>query len=218
VAGKSTIQWHLNLHMSSEWLIKGGSERDLADTHVLSDLLGYPYIPASTIKGQLRYQHRRLASLYPQLQEWETFFFGEKGFRHGHLYITDARLKDSLPSEQLLLYRSRVAIDRKRRVSRDQALLTEEVVIPGINLYSELMCHVPPMYVGHAVAALTLCILNIRYLGSGKSIGRGHLRVRYKGTELSTDDSTVEVSVDNQPWTYDELVQEIHSLTQQENQ
>lgn len=218
MAGKSTIQWHLNLCMSSAWLIKGESDRAIADASALTDLLGYPYIPASTIKGQLRYQHRRLSSLYPQLQEWETFFFGESGIRHGHLYITDATLRESWPPEQLRQYRSRVAIDRKRKVSSDQALLTEEVVIPGIHLYSELMCHVPPAQAGHAAAMLTLCILNIRYLGSGKSIGRGHLRFRYHDVKTSPDDSTVQVVVDNRPWTYDDLVQAIRSWTHLQNQ
>ncbi|OUM86004.1 MAG: hypothetical protein BAA01_01170 [Bacillus thermozeamaize] len=219
MAGKSTVQWHLKLRMPSPWLIKGGSDRATANASALTDLLGYPYIPASTIKGQLRHQHRLLSSIHPQLKNWETFFFGESGIRHGHLYITDATLTHPLHPEQLRQYRSRIAIDRKRKVVSDQALLTEEVIIPGIELGSELMCYVPPDQTASAAAILTLCILNIRSIGSSKSIGYGHLRFRYHDDQAnpSPDDSTVQVVIDNCPWTYDRFLKAVRSTAELQN-
>jgi CRISPR/Cas system CSM-associated protein Csm3 (group 7 of RAMP superfamily) len=149
----------------------------------------YPVIPGSTIKGRLRAAITALvqARVYgPEEVCRETgdcsclvcLIFGQKGNRRGHLYFEDARPGDS-EIERLVSVRSGIAIDRYRRVARDNALYTVETV-GGRNVVfqGQIWGWVPEEKQQKIVAALKDAFAFNYALGFGKSRGLGWFRVQ----------------------------------------
>ncbi len=149
----------------------------------------YPVIPGSTIKGRLRAAVTALARarVYgPEEACRETedcpclvcLIFGQKGNRRGHLYFEDARPADN-DIDRLVGVRPGIAIDRYRRVARDNALYTVETV-GGKNVVfqGQIWGWVPEEKRQTVVAALKDAFAFNYALGSGKSRGLGWFRAR----------------------------------------
>jgi CRISPR/Cas system CSM-associated protein Csm3 (group 7 of RAMP superfamily) len=199
-SGKIRLTCHLAFLPAGEWLIKGASQQHSIDQGPLTDLDSQPYIPASTLKGNLRHRFRQLASLHPRFSEYETRLFGTGGQQNGQLYVDDATLNTSLSPELLRTVRTRIAMDRRRRVAADTALIFEEVVRSGTRMSSELMCYVHPDEKEDVAACLALAVLKMDWIGSGRSIGRGQLSFVYD-EQLHPSKSTVHIRFEGEPWT-----------------
>lgn len=193
MAGKILIQFKLRFLLDSDWLIKSGESRDAVDVSPLTDLLGRPYIPASTIKGAIRHEFRKIASIYPYIKKYEKRLFGGEGNDLGLLYFSDATLKDVAYADLLQITRHRIALDRKRKVVRDTALLVEKVVSASTPLHSESSIYVNEQEKEDIAAIITLCFLSLQQIGGGRSIGRGKLSFAYGKGENDVNKSTIQV-------------------------
>jgi len=148
-----------------------------------------PVIPGSTIKGRLRAAVTALARAHvygPQEVCREPgactclvcLIFGQKGNRRGHLYFEDARPADK-NIDRFAGVRHGIAVDRYRRVARDNALYTVETV-GGKNVVFEgqIWGWVPEEKRHTVVAALKDAFAFNYALGFGKSRGLGWFRAR----------------------------------------
>lgn len=206
MGGKRKLTWHVQFHLQSDWLIKGATMDYRANASPLVDGLGRPYIPASTIKGLLRHQCRRLKPLFTLKTDVEALLFGMPQSAQGSLYIDDALLTGDHLANQLFIKRYRIAIDRKRRVVRDQAFFSEEVVSKEVILASEMTCYVKAEEADEILPFLTLCILQLKEIGSGKSIGRGKIHFKYDGQPgVQKDSSIVSAFVDDRKLDFDQM-------------
>lgn len=192
---KRFIEWKINWKFKSEWLVKGASSNGY-DASPLLDGLKRPYIPGSTIKGNLRQQIRKITSLYPSCKPLEKQLFGEGGEYQGCLYFSEALSEVSLPEQLKTNVRTRIALDKKRKVVKDEALIEEELVTPYMPLRSTIIGYVRENEFEDVIALISLSLLNMHSLGSGKSIGRGEIEMKYSEL-ISENYSTFSVLYEN---------------------
>ena len=55
---KAKLTIDLLFNMKSDWLVTGATQQHIVDRTPMLDILGRPYLPASTIKGNVRHQFR----------------------------------------------------------------------------------------------------------------------------------------------------------------
>ncbi len=146
------------------------------------DREGWPFIPATTLKGRLRHECERLAQL---LGVHSCYSSNPQNLCHGagapcvgcrifgsawvtgRLYPTDLMLIPPLKTKQAPLSETRfnVSISRQRQVAEDARLFTTELFLPGI----------PLVFTGRWEARLSLeeLVLVEAGLGTITSLGRG---------------------------------------------
>jgi CRISPR/Cas system CSM-associated protein Csm3 (group 7 of RAMP superfamily) len=112
---------------------------------------GWPFIPASSLKGRLRHECERLArALGCELAEGpapERMGYGDPDavqaifgapWTPGRIYPQDLTLVDPEPKEQQSppppAVRYNVSLSRQRRVAEDARLFTTELFMPGVPL------------------------------------------------------------------------------------
>lgn len=202
---KAKLTIDLLFNMKSDWLVTGATQQHIVDRTPMLDILGRPYLPASTIKGNVRHQFRKLSGLV-DMESYDTYLFGDKGSEQGHLYFDDAELADpDYDVSQLTRERKRIALDRKNKVVRDQSLLMEEVAIVTLKLKSEITCYVKREDAEKIGALLVLSIFNMKRLGSGKSVGRGEVAFKYAGKIVDETDSVVQLTIDDRDIPFEEF-------------
>lgn len=219
MSGKTKIEWKLRLKIDSDWLIKGAGQQGFISSSPMLDGLGRPYIPASTIKGLLRHEFRKISSIYPNLVDkliaYESFLFGRSGNQQGHLYFSEATIKDSSYWDQYKKIRTRIAINRKQRVAQDQALIVEQIAISSIELHTDLCCYAKEAEMKDIAGLITLCFLNLDHIGSGKSIGRGKVNIQYQGQGKKEEHSSeLYVMFDGLEWSFEQLKQTVQAMSQ----
>lgn len=202
LAGKEKITFQLKLTMMSDWLIKGPTQQKYADAAPLLDGLNRPYVPASTLKGNLRYHVHRLLPILSLDEKIETELFGAGGTKQGSLCFEDCIANQPHRSTTTRI-KNRIAINRRQRVVNDEALFIEETVAKGTTLTGNIVCYVKREEKEAIIALLTLAILQINFIGSGKTVGRGYQMIQYKQNE-DTQSSTVTVLVEDQEIPYEE--------------
>lgn len=198
--GKEKLTFQLQLKMMSDWLIKGASEQKIAHASPLMDGQNRPYIPASTIKGNLRYHAKRLLAMTTIGKHYETFLFGESGAKQGNLYVEDCMLEGKPFASTVL--RHRISINRRRKVVNDEALIVEEAAAKGLTLSGKMVCYVKEEEKAPVIALVSLALMQMNFLGSGKSVGRGYQTMDYK--KDGRDDSYFAVIAEDREIPYEE--------------
>ncbi|ASS74486.1 hypothetical protein CIG75_05415 [Tumebacillus algifaecis] len=178
---KVRLACQYRLQFQSAWLIGGtANQQGGVDAGYLTDFLGRPYLPGSTMKGKVRDSFRRLLSINPNWARHQQFLFGNAGQNTGQVYFQDALLDTAQidDADWSHLY-TRVAMDRYRKTVKDTAVITEKVVKPMLPLQGTLETFVQEEESEEIGLVLLLCLLDIKSIGSGASIGRGRIEMTY---------------------------------------
>jgi CRISPR/Cas system CSM-associated protein Csm3 (group 7 of RAMP superfamily) len=192
----------------------GAQQGTLAQRGLLKDRDGWPYIPATSLKGKLRHAVEQIASTLsmgePILDPHEnrvrqpadtvSLLFGAPWvpglvvFEDFHLAGPPALLefKKNSPKNPRTTERTGVSINRRRKVAADQRLYRTEVFWPGASLEfgGTLRGELSYSQAGLLVAGLRL----IPALGGGKTGGLGWIAV------------DTEVHGDGQAWSDAEML------------
>ena len=153
-----------------------------ADSLVIKDTNGLPYIPGKTIKGLIREAVEDYAALRGLDMDLEKAFgkaaTAEEVLPSGTLFFTNATLKEdeaeSILSNHVedLLYINKVAtaIDEKNGITQEHSLRTIETTIP-CTLYATIL------YVDDDMESVLESALGfIKYMGTGRNRGLGRCK------------------------------------------
>lgn len=177
---KTLLQWHYRFCFESDWRVGGTGQQLEADMGFLTDFRGRPYLPGSTLKGKIRDSFHRLVSLRPEWKKHREFLFGNQGAFAGQVYFQDGVMKDDYEGSEAASIRNRVAMDRYRKTVKDSAVLNEKIVKAHIPFSGSLEAFVGGEADKQEIGLiLLLCLLDIRSIGSGASIGRGKVTMKY---------------------------------------
>lgn len=153
-----------------------------ADSLVIKDTNGLPYIPGKTIKGLIREAVEDYAALRGLDTDLEKAFgkaaTAEEVLPSGTLFFTNATLKEdeaeSILSNHVedLLYINKVAtaIDEKNGITQEHSLRTIETTIP-CTLYATIL------YVDDDMESVLEAALGfIKHMGTGRNRGLGRCK------------------------------------------
>lgn len=199
----------------------GAQQGTLAKRGMLKDREGWPYIPASALKGRWRHATEQIAAAIPDLRVCATHhdmcrqapcsvcqLFGSpwtKGaVRFVDLALTGPEAIITLRQDSTYrpntTTRTGVAINRRRRVAQDDHLYDTELFLPGIPLE---FFGVVVGNINQAQTALLVAGLNMMpALGRSKTAGLGWFEVSTK------------VTADGEAWSAADLVA---ALSQEES-
>lgn len=181
----------------------GAQQGTLAKRGMLKDREGWPYIPASALKGRWRHAAEQIAAALPDLRVCATHhdmcrqepcsvcqLFGSpwtKGqVRFVNLALTGPEailnLRQDPAYRPNTTTRTGVAINRRRRVAQDDFLYDTELFLPGVSLE---FSGVVQGSISQAQTALLVAALNmVPALGRSKTAGLGWFSV---GTVVTAD-------------------------------
>jgi CRISPR/Cas system CSM-associated protein Csm3 (group 7 of RAMP superfamily) len=187
------LQLHSPLHIGSETRLNTDADRPL-----LKDIDGWPYIPATSIKGALRHWLEQLLSnsaatpraegmaqpltdaelKLAQQTDVVTQLFGspwmESRLRFSNLVLTNRNTflgAEAAPTST----RVGVGMNARRRVARDEVLYSTELFAPGVPLQFRGSV---TAYTNEEQTALIIGALQtLIHLGSGRSRGLGWCKV-----------------------------------------
>lgn len=146
---KVHIELKLTLNFYNGMFIGGGKGSGLIDSFVIKDHKNRPYIPASTIKGRIRYNYALLLNSFPKLGEFCNFngkndeknhqckcevctVFGGEGNNPGLLYFDDLKMDNDLEeSKYLYSVRTGILVNRYNKQVKDEALFKFETSAIG---------------------------------------------------------------------------------------
>lgn len=178
---------------------------------------GAPIIPASSLKGRLRFQAIRFANLlryhrHP-FAEWDEqvfdYVFGGR-YQSGNLFLDAAHLKQA--HQQEMDIRATNQIDRETRTVSQSHLRFFETLSAQHTLQSSLLLRLPqdlhlelssenqtvPMNLASHSFALVLGAIRLcSTLGGGKSRGLGHVRLETTAWNAGQDLSIEQAKVQN---------------------
>jgi CRISPR/Cas system CSM-associated protein Csm3 (group 7 of RAMP superfamily) len=198
-----TITTRSPLHVGA-----GAPRGTLAKRGLRKDRDGWPFIPASALKGRWRHAVEQVAAALPGLRACTTHqemcrrapcavcqIFGAP-WRAGRLRFTDltlsgppqiAALRDDDDYYPRTTQRSGVALNRRRRVAEDQHLYDTELFLPGapLEFSGDLRGPLTQAQAGLLLAGLRL----IPALGGGKTGGLGWI------------EAAATVTADGEAWT-----------------
>jgi len=177
----------------------GAQQGTLADRAMIKDHQGWPYVPASALKGRLRHAVEQIAVGLGQrvCVTHQNMCPNESGYvcpvccifgapwipgrlRFARLNLAGPGwLIERLEARRVLpktTQRYGVALSRRRGVAEDALLYTTELFEPGVELafHGQLVGDLTPSQVALVLAGLKL----LPALGRGKSGGLGWLRVK----------------------------------------
>ncbi|MFZ5591140.1 MAG: RAMP superfamily CRISPR-associated protein [Bacillota bacterium] len=167
-----------------------GAESGLLDKYLLLDGRGRPYIPGSSLKGKLRAYARHLVNCLNGFVPCSGAadcpcdvceLFGSSGNRPGRLYFPDLYLTGE-ESGFSLHTAGRVALERYRRVARDQALAFIQVAELGAGAVwqGEITGTLAGEALKRQLVLLSLALRQIYALGGGVSGGWGRLNLDWQ--------------------------------------
>lgn len=191
----------------------GAQQGTLAQRGLLKDHTGWPYIPASTLKGRLRHAVEQIVSATDNRQtvldphahrvrhanDIVTHLFGAP-WAPGQVVFADLHLsgppavmtyRRRRPAFPLTTQRTQVSINRRRGVAQDERLFSTELFWPGIPLEFQgcLQGALSPADAAWLAAGLAW----LPALGRSKSSGLGWIKVE------------TETRIDGQLWTLADL-------------
>ncbi len=176
---KVLVTLHYLVRFQTAWLVRGnGQEQDL-DGHYLMDSFGQPYLSGSVVKGKIRDSFNRLVSVVPTWQQYGEFLFGKARNRGGQVYFNEAVLAIDVQPGMVEEQRTRIAMDRFRKIVKDRALVTEKLVQPEIPLIGSIEFYARETDKNALVCVLVSCLHSISSFGAGASIGRGAVEFSY---------------------------------------
>ena len=151
----------------------GNKSSGLVKSMTIKDSFGKPFIPASTIKGLIKKNYRYLNDNYEEV-------FGKGGYSPSNIIVDDFKLCTE-KNEYYNNVRFGNAIDRFRKVSKDKALYSREVVSGKFEGYVTLI------NLSNTIEdEIKVAIKMIKEIGSGKSIGYGKVKVTIENCDEKT--------------------------------
>nr|PZN09514.1 MAG: hypothetical protein DIU64_08695 [Caldicoprobacter oshimai] len=140
---------------------------------------GQPYIPGSTIKGKIRSNFCKIASIEhvdgicdcPACN-----IFGGQGFKPSRIYVNDFTLEKCEAKERKnLLIRFGNAMDRYKKTAKEDALFVTEVARPAL-FTGQITVYFDENTLNYK-EDLELAIRMIDSVGNGRSRGYGRVKV-----------------------------------------
>lgn len=142
----------------------GVKSDDFIKNKTVKDNKGNPYIPGSTIKGEIRKNYRMIYG-----EEKAKDIFGESGYKPSKVIVDNFYLKSNNSVND---FRFRNAINRYSKVAKDGALFSNEVVYGEFEGEIEVNCRSIEVK-----DEIFLAIKMINSIGGSKSIGMGRVTV-----------------------------------------
>ena len=188
----------------SDWHVSSGiGDSYRADSVLVKDRDGLPYIPGRAVKGALREGAHRLTEARPDLKAAEDAFWGTRNNsaesnRTGILHVSSARLPRDLreafaaapdsekPSlvRDLTIVRRQTALD-ERGNTIDHSLRSLECGIAGLTFKADLDIDggdIPEKWI---IAYMTCVCAAVRSIGGSRSRGLGACRVCLDGIDAA---------------------------------
>lgn len=195
---KKHLRLDLIFNFYNGMLIGGGKGGDLIDSFVLKDYDNKPYIPASTIKGRVRYNYTMLLNTFSDNESFHSLnagkevckLFGGEGNSPGILYFEDLKLdKNSIKDKYLYDTRVGILINRYNRQVKDDAFFQYEIsaIDEKQKFVGSIEGYMDEKDYKKQVVLLYTAIKMIQTLGGNQSRGVGWLG----------DNSAVKVFLDN---------------------
>lgn len=153
---KTETPFNISTGVKDNGFIKDMTVRDMNDK---------PYIPGSTIKGEMRANFRRLAGA-----KKANALFGDGYNNSSNIYVDNFYVKDENYVSNI---RHGNAIDRYRKVAKDKALFSKEV-IDGV-FYGEIEVAFDESEIDKD--EIFLSIKMISAIGGSKSSGLGKIKI-----------------------------------------
>ncbi len=188
----------------------GAQQGTLAQRGMLKERDGWPYIPATLLKGRLRHYAEQVASTLPnttvrnphdltniEADDLVSQVFGTP-WQQGRVFFEDCYLsgppailewRRQMPNPRTM-QRTGVSINRRRKVAADQRLYKTELLLPGVPLSfsGTIRGHLNRKQAALLVAGLNL----VPAFGRGKSGGLGWIEVEthvQNGDEIWSDEN-----------------------------
>lgn len=153
----------------------GNSSGGLVDKVFLRDAENRPYIPGSTLKGAIRQYFMSLAGNEHKSSGRCSCpvcrVFGGGGYNPSRVYVDDMKLVGDAVSSA----RYGTAVDRYRRVVKDNSLFSVEVVEKGI--FEGYLDFYEDDYTRDYEELLLVSLKMINSIGEGKSRGHGWIKL-----------------------------------------
>lgn len=193
----SRLQLKIQL-LSDTTFGRGDGVAGLVDQEVEHDAYGFPYLRGRALKGLLREECENLIAVLPNYQaDWLSIaykLFGEPGSglsSKGILHVGDACLPQDLRTavakqinadyltktdvlSSLTTIRRQTSIEAQSGIPDKGSLRSARVVVRELELSANLDFEQEPTDVMKSL--ITVGILALRHLGSGRHRGRGHVR------------------------------------------
>jgi hypothetical protein len=192
---------------------RGDGVAGLLDQEVEHDAYGFPYLRGRTLKGLLSEECENIIYTLPNQDRWYSALdqlFGVDGSGIGtiaQMHIGDACLSQKLRSVvemqinqersktpvitpidilfSLTTIRRQTAIDPVDGVADDRSLRSSRVILRERYFFASLTFDVNPT--PDMLALLTVGILALRRVGSGRNRGRGHVRCLLNNEKLTQE-------------------------------
>ncbi|MEZ0537880.1 RAMP superfamily CRISPR-associated protein [Caldicellulosiruptoraceae bacterium PP1] len=163
----------------------GAGKEEGISNKIIRNNSGYPYIPASTIKGLVRYYYSYLfekghiESANGLCRCNVCKIFGSQGNMPSRIFFEDLNFeKDDSLGTPVVSTKASIAIDRYRRAVRNKALFTQEMVENGI-FSGRIILYLDSDEI-HLKKQIEMAIKMIDRIGSSKSRGLGSVKVLLK--------------------------------------
>lgn len=194
---------------------RGDGVAGIVDQEVEHDAYGLPYLRGRTLKGLLSEECDNFIATLPDRSQWEDIaceLFGTLGSTlntMGAVHIGDARLPKDLRQaiayeiqvsnsqlaksdilNSLTTIRRQTAIDSVSGTPDKGSLRSARVVIRDLLFTADLIFETAPRDELKALSLLSVGALSLRYLGSGRNRGRGHVQCTLhhaNGLEIKDD-------------------------------
>lgn len=137
---KVKVHIDIELKFYNEYFIGGGKGISSLDSYVLKDINDKPYIPATTLKGKLRYistliydglTNSRCEGYYEKHDKCNCIIcnmFGSKENSIGRLKFQNLLLNDNGDNKGRYSVRNGIEVNRKLKVTKDKSLFKYETV------------------------------------------------------------------------------------------
>lgn len=195
-------KYYLQINLLSDTTFgRGDGVAGLIDQEVEHDAYGFPYLKGRTLKGLLSEEWDNILSVLPpnSWQYWQTLanqLFGTLGSTLGTMGIVhfgDAYLPSDLRQvfayqidqgnitktevlESLTAIRRQNSIDNTTGVSDQGSLRSYRVIIRDLCFTADLIFEENTANIESMLSLLAISALGLRYLGSGRNRGRGHVK------------------------------------------
>ncbi|HHW00809.1 MAG TPA: RAMP superfamily protein [Clostridiaceae bacterium] len=147
-----------------------------------------PIVPASAIKGKARDNFSKLVQSKCESKSGNKYctcpvcsIFGGTGYQPARIIIEDFLFVKQDNADVPISIRPNVAIDRYRKVAKDQALVFNEVLSKGV-FHGRVQVYFTPETIQFE-KELKLSFKMIEAIGTGKSRGLGFVHVEVKDIE-----------------------------------
>jgi len=195
------LRYQLKIKLLSETTFgRGDGVAGLIDQEIEQDIYGLPYLRGRTLKGLLSEECDNLITILPEdnhRHSWQDIaccLFGIPGSNletMAEMHVGDACLlddlrkvinyeidNDKLTNQEVLncltTLRRQTAINWQNGVADKGSLRSFRVVIRNLEFTADLLFETQPS--SKTLSLLSVGSLALRYLGSGRNRGRGHVR------------------------------------------